>query len=82
MARTMCGVQLKDRKRSTDLMFMLGLSETIFHLAMAMSVRWHGHVLKREDGHVLRRRLDYEVEGKRMKLRQKRTWKKQLMNKV
>ena len=26
--RAMCGVQFKDRKRSTDLMFMLGLTET------------------------------------------------------
>ena len=25
MVRAMCGVQLKDRKRSTDLMFMLGV---------------------------------------------------------
>ena len=29
MVRATCGVQLKDRKRYTDLMFMLGLSETI-----------------------------------------------------
>ena len=28
MVRAMCGVQLKDRKRSTDLMFMLELKET------------------------------------------------------
>ena len=54
MVRAMRGVQLKDRKRSTDLMFMLGLSETIDQLAMANSVRWYGHVLMREDGHVLR----------------------------
>ena len=27
MVRAMCGVQLKDRKRSTYLIFMLGLSE-------------------------------------------------------
>ena len=33
--RAMCGVQLKDRKRSTELMFMLGLNETIDQLAMA-----------------------------------------------
>ena len=51
--RTMCGVQLKDRKRSTDLMFMLDLWETIDQLAMANSVRWYGDVLRREDGHVL-----------------------------
>ena len=28
------------RKRSTDLMFMLGLNETIDQLAMTNSVRW------------------------------------------
>ena len=38
MVRAMCGVQLKDRKRSKDLMFMLGLYETIDQLAMANSV--------------------------------------------
>ena len=41
----MCGVQLKGRKRSTDLMFMLGLSEGIDQLAMVNSVRWYVHVL-------------------------------------
>ena len=76
--RAMCGVQLKDRKRSTDLMFMLGLNETINQLAMAKSVRWHGHVLRREDGHVMRRTLDFEVECQKKKWRLKRTWKKQV----
>ena len=63
IVRAMCGVQFKDRKRSTDLMFILGLNETIDQLAMANSVRWYGHVLGREDGHVLRRALDFVVEG-------------------
>ena len=45
--REMCGVQLKDRKISSDLMFMLGLSEAIDQLAMANSVRWYGNVLRR-----------------------------------
>ena len=57
MVREMCGVQLKDRKRSTDLMFMLGLNETVDQLATENSVRWYGHVLRIEDGHVLRRAL-------------------------
>ena len=52
-----------DRKRSTDLMFMLGLKETIDQLAMVKSVCWNGHVLRREDSHILRRSLDLEVEG-------------------
>ena len=34
MVRAMHGVQLKDRKRSTNFMFMLGLNETIDQLAM------------------------------------------------
>ena len=46
MVRAMCGEQLKDRKRSTDLMLILDLSETIDQLAMANSVRWYGHVLR------------------------------------
>ena len=50
IVRAMCGVQLKDRKRSTDLMFMFGLSETIDQLAMANSDRWYGQVLRRADG--------------------------------
>ena len=56
---------------------MLGLNKTVNHLVMANSVRWYGHVLRREDGHVLRRALDFEVEGQRKKGRPKRTWKKQ-----
>ena len=78
MVRAMCEVQLKDRKMSMDLMFILGLNETIDQLAMANSVRWHGHVLRRKDGHVLRRALDFEVEGLRKKGKPKRTWKKQV----
>ena len=59
----MCGVQLKCRKISMDFTFMLGLNETIGQLAMTNSVRWYGHVLRREDGHVLKRALCFEVEG-------------------
>ena len=58
----MCGVQLKDRKGSIDLMFMLGLNETVDQLAMVNSVRWIGHVLRSEGGHILRRALHFEVE--------------------
>ena len=43
-------------------MFMFGLNESIDQLAMANSVHWYSHVLMREDGHVLRRALQLEVE--------------------
>ena len=58
MVRAMCGVQLKDRKSSADLMLVLGLSETIDPLVITNSVHMYGHVLRREVGHVLRRAMD------------------------
>ena len=51
-------------------------------LAVINSVRWYGHVLRGEDGHVLRRALDFDVEDQRKKGRQKKTWKKQVRRKV
>ena len=60
-----CGVHLNDKKRSRELMLVLCLNETIYQLAMANSVGCYVHVLRREDGHVLRRPLDFEVEGQR-----------------
>ena len=64
------------QKKSTNVMFMLGLKETIDRLAMASSVCWYGHVSRREDGHVLRRALHFEVDGQRKKGSPERTWKK------
>ena len=71
MGRAMGQVQPKDRKRSKDLMVMLGLNETTYHLAMVNSVCWYGHVLWGEDGHVLSRALEFEVRGQRKKGRLK-----------
>ena len=62
MVRAICGVQVRNAKRSMNLMSMLGLDGTIDQLKMASSVCWYGHVLSREVGHVLRRALDIEVE--------------------
>ena len=63
-------------------MSMLGLNETMDQLTMANSVRWYGHVLRREDGHVIRMALDIEVESHRKKGRPKRMWKMQVEDKV
>ena len=68
----------KIKRSYTDLMFMLGLSETMDQLAMVNSVCRYGNVLMREDGHVLRKALDFEVDGQRKKGRPKRTLKKQV----
>ena len=46
-------------------MHMLGFVEIIDQLAMTNIARWHGDVLRREDSHVLRRELNFVVEGQR-----------------
>ena len=73
----MCGIQLKDRRRSKNLMLMLDLNERIDQLATASSVHWYSHVLRLEDGHIWRKALVFEINGQRKKGRQNGTWTKQ-----
>ena len=47
-------------------------------MAKANGVRWYGHVLRRDDGHVLRKALEFEVEGKRKQGRPRKTWRLQV----
>ena len=72
MIGAMCGVKLKI-EGAMDLMQMFGLNEMIDHLTMQWSVHCY-YVLRREDGHVLRRPLEFVVEGKWKKGRLNRTW--------
>ena len=51
----MCGVPFKDKGSVKDLILMLSLKEAIDQLAVTNSVCWYGHVL--------RRALEFEVEG-------------------
>ena len=59
-------------------MEMLGLKETVVQMAKANGARWYGHVLRRDDGHVLRKVLEFEAKGKRKQGRPKKTWKMQV----
>ena len=47
-------------------------------MAKANGVRWYGHVLRRDDGHVLRKALEFEVKGKGKRGRPKKMWKTQV----
>ena len=44
---------------------MLGLKVTVVQMAKANGMRWYGHVLRRDGGHVLRKALEFEVKGER-----------------
>ena len=57
---------------------MLGLKETVVQMAKANGVRWYGHMLRRDDGHVWRKVLEFEVKGKRKQGQPKKTRKKQM----
>ncbi|XP_068756631.1 uncharacterized protein [Montipora capricornis] len=78
MVRAMCGAKLMEKKRTKDLMEMLGLKETVVQMAKANGVRWYGHVLRRDDGQFLRKALEFELKGKRKRGGQKKTWKTQV----
>ena len=54
-----------EKKRTHELIEMLGLKETVVQMAKANGLRWNGYVLRRDDGHVLRKALEFEVKSKR-----------------
>ena len=41
-------------------------------------MRWYGHVLRRDDGHVLRKAFEFEVKGKSKRGQPKKMWKPQV----
>ena len=54
------------------------MKKTAVQMAKANVVSWYGHVLRRDDGNVLRKALEFEVRGKRKQGRPKKTWKMQV----
>ena len=82
MIRAMCGVKLMDKKNTEELMGMLGLKETVDKLAKANGVRWYGHVLRRQDDDILRKALEFSVEGRRRRGRPRKTWMRQVEGEI
>ena len=82
MIRAICGVKLLDRRNSEELMDMLGIKESLDRMAKASSMRWYGHVLRKEDEDVIVKALEFEVSDSRGRGRSKQTWKKQVENEM
>ena len=72
MIRAMCGVKLLDQRNSEKLLDMLDIKESLDRMAKASSMRWYGHVLRKEDENVI-----VKARG-----RPKQTWKKQVENEM
>ena len=77
MMRATSGVKIIEKRRSQELISLLGSKDTLDGLARASGVRWYGHVLRRDNGDVLKRALNYEVAG-RGRGRPNMTWKRQV----
>ena len=50
---------------SEELIDKLGMKESLDRMAKASSMRWHGHVLRKEDENVIVKALKFEVSGSR-----------------
>ena len=55
ITRAMCGVKMIEKRRSQELMSLLGLTDTLDGLVGASGVRWYRQVFRRDNGDVLRR---------------------------
>jgi len=70
----MCNVKVKDRVPSKELKERLWIDDIILILQQNR-LRWYGHVLRKEDTDLVKKCMEYEVEGSRPKGRPKRTLK-------
>ena len=52
---------------------MLGIKESLDRMAKASSMRWYGHVLRKDDENVIAKALKFEVNGSRGRGRPKQS---------
>ena len=73
IVRWMCGMKVQDRLPSKGLRERLELDD-IISVLQQNSLRWYGHVLRKEYNDWVKKCVEYEVEGARPRGRPKRTW--------
>ena len=74
MVRMMCGVSLRDKKKSSELMSMAGLNEDIVVEVRKSILRRCGHVLSKSKDNRTKKALRVAVLGKVGKGRPKLSW--------
>jgi len=67
------GMKVQDRLPSKGLRERLELDD-IISVLQQNSLRWYGHVLRKEYNDWVKKCVEYEVEGARPRGRPKRTW--------
>ena len=71
--RTMCIVRLIDRKETKELMQMMGVTLPIERMVKVAAVGRYGHDLRREEGNILKKALNFEATGRKKCERRKAT---------
>ena len=74
MVRWMCGVSLKDRKRSEDLYSLLGF-QSVAKVVRHSRLRWFGHVERKNGDHGVSACRNVVVAGVRCVGRGRKTWR-------
>ena len=74
MVRWMCGVSLKEKRRSADLRASMGL-DAVGVVVRGNRLRWLGHVLRKDPNDWVRKCMYLEVDGKRPRGRPEKTWR-------
>ena len=74
MVRRMCGVSLKDRKRSLDLYSLLGV-ESVAEVVRHSRLRWFGHVERKNGDDRVSACRNVVVAGVRCAGRDRKTWR-------
>jgi hypothetical protein len=73
MVRRMCGFSLWNKKKSEELLGMLGL-ESVGNILRRGRLRWFGHVERKRDDDWVKGCVFYEAEGKRPRGRPVKKW--------
>ena len=71
----MCGVQLADGVSTKELIVRLGFDCTIVEVVRQVSLRWLGHVERKEDDDCVKQAWRFEVVGSRRRGKPRLTWK-------
>jgi hypothetical protein len=74
MVRWMCGVTLRDRRSSKELLDRLGITVDVAEEVRRGRLRWFGHVERKEGSDWVSRCRSMVVEGQRGKGRGRKTW--------
>ena len=73
MVRWMCCIKLKDRVPSKGPRERLDIDDIIL-VIQQKRLQWYGHVMQKEDTNWVKKDMQYEVQGARLRGRPYKTW--------